>query len=631
MALPADNDKTTKTDDTSSSSLLQVGTTISDDKESVPSKSIDETGAPVSVTPITEEEPLGPPPSSSNQSIDGYGDGKSSPREIKKESEVSPPKPEEIKTEPSMEGKLSDQTLPPSPPPPPILDSSSSKTNIGDVPKAPASRSSLGPKPLGFAAQPTAPEKPMTDQVPEPPKIEEKKLEKPDPAKATVVPSISNEKGRKEEKDTKEKKKGGSKGKKVLLAVLGFFLLLGGLAAGYYYYAGSGTKIAESPTPSPLAKVPEIAEINNSVYCDGSSSNKCNGKRSGDSCGENSTCVWLKNQGDNTCGCTDKCMSASGGGCSLQSIGSTCGDGGSCVLNGQVDNRGWPSCDCKPANTVACNGGKNHGCGLPPDPIPSYQETANVGPFPEDGVLVIYGIWAKNLVLQLSHNGTDYSVPIKEATDGRSRVITNIEINAGDSIFLKEIIENRPQDGECGPDQRMPRRATGWRDLNPDNTCGTGVAGPPTGGYCVPYTKPDVSGHIAWAESFNQEILSKQCWADWREWEGDLDFEDWLLMFSYEPIDNPYVVCDSLSSDPKAMELGDEVIFVCDAQASNSKSLGYDFRFRIDGGEYQSITATENSATLTVNDPGVYEVECRACLISDSNICSDQWQLGVTN
>ena len=183
---------------------------------------------------------------------------------------------------------------------------------------------------------------------------------------------------------------------------------------------------------------------------------------------------------------------------------------------------------------AACGGG----CGNAPDPLPTFNKPpASVGPFNQAGKLLIY--YAVNesgggRKITIKHAGTDYILDLGNlGTNQRAEVQTNINVSAGDSITIVNIEELGLSSQDCAPVSGPPYYALGWMGVNPDNTCGTGLPGPPTA--CIPFAKVDVSSHISWAEGLGRPIVDKQCWADWREWPGDYDFNDFFIMFAVEP------------------------------------------------------------------------------------------------
>ncbi len=337
-----------------------------------------------------------------------------------------------------------------------------------------------------------------------------------------------------------------------------------------------------------------VKKRGNWYRCTGTSDENCQGKKPGESCmGGNGTCSIVKDYHDN--------------------------DG----LSGPIS----ADCSCR---SKTCTGGVSHGCGLAPKHIPPYHKTANIGPFPEDGKLVVFfqplnvdgGGGVKAVVI--NYKGKEHTIQIKS---GRQRIVTNIQIKKGETAKLVRVIE-REQHDKCAPHDK-PYQGIGWIPVNNDLTCGSGLMGPPQGGRCEPYPKRSVREAIEWAKSFQRPILSKECWADWMEWPGDYDFEDYFLMFSYVPTG---VSCDLLNKDKNVIEVGDTVKFTCKGtNASGEGKLKYEFRYLVDDGKtYQPLkyrpieTVKGNVAILKVTIPGTYEVQCRVCL-TGTNICSANW------
>lgn len=376
---------------------------------------------------------------------------------------------------------------------------------------------------------------------------------------------------------TVEEKKGLGKWKLPVL-IGGGILMVGGVL-------GVGYKL--------LVQKPRIAEVKSNWYfCVGTSASSCQYLNAGDKC---------KNK-DGVCKVSKVVREYNGG--------ATPGDA-VCV------------CELNKKDTNNCNQGVNHGCGAAPDKIPQYNKTAEIGPFEKDGKLVVYFYPLdtsndKVKEILVDYEGQTYEIPIEES--GKQRIVTDITVKTGTTATLTKVLEVE-QSSECAPKQPTPPQGTGWIPVNSDQTCGSGLPGPPQGGKCTPFKKPSVEEAISWAESFGDQILSKECWADWREWPGDYDFNDYFIMIGIEATE---VSCESLSKDKENIVIGDKVKFICEGKASSEEALKYEFRYRIDGGDYQSLEADGNEAVLTVTKAGDYQVQCRACL-ADGSICSDQW------
>ena len=180
-------------------------------------------------------------------------------------------------------------------------------------------------------------------------------------------------------------------------------------------------------------------------------------------------------------------------------------------------------------------------CGTAPNY--SYQSTPSVvGPFPEDGEVVLY---YKSLltdqyrpILTFSHGGEtrDFKMPALDSNK-RAVVHTGIRVSAGDTITLEKSDDGYIHpDIRCAPEPADPPLSFGW--IAPvDGKCGSGLAGPPTKGGSKPLAMVPVTEEIAWVESLGSVVVDNgsQCWADWREWPGDYDFNDYFLQISYKP------------------------------------------------------------------------------------------------
>jgi hypothetical protein len=102
-----------------------------------------------------------------------------------------------------------------------------------------------------------------------------------------------------------------------------------------------------------------------------------------------------------------------------------------------------------------------------------------------------------------------------------------------------------------------------------------------------------ISSFVEWARGFGKEIVSTQCWADWREWPGDYDFNDFLIMFSIEggqetagicretriykvqgDINNPDNWKKLTTDEISNLKPGDEIYLVAVAYGSNTPPSG---------------------------------------------------------
>ncbi|MEA3355458.1 MAG: hypothetical protein U9Q63_03170 [Patescibacteria group bacterium] len=319
---------------------------------------------------------------------------------------------------------------------------------------------------------------------------------------------------------------------------------------------------------------------------------------------------------NNTC-----CNSFSSGKCD----GISEGKRGDCP-SGQVckayDHKyGNPTCSCASGIPPGMD------CGSKPDPLPEFEETGSIGPFPRTGKLVVY-LYGENGLgdgksgyasgvekLRFDYNGEVTDVELNGSS--KEKVVTDIVVQQGDSIIITDTFEHDQKAG-CAPDHSLPHQGIGWMPINSDNTCGTGLPGPPQGGVQTPFDTPSILAGIEWAESLGNELLAKQCWADWREWPGDYDFEDYFLMFSYEPADgpdNPY--CEDLTYSGNE-DFGEELSFTCVGSGDY-----YRFRYMINGGSPILINQDNvngNTTSINLNEYGDWLVQCKVC--NSSNVCT---------
>jgi hypothetical protein len=184
-------------------------------------------------------------------------------------------------------------------------------------------------------------------------------------------------------------------------------------------------------------------------------------------------------------------------------------------------------------------------CGVAPKYSFNKPPTTNIGPFPENGKVVLFyksfsgsGYRPKLIFKDKNAKSYTYKMPTLDSSR-RARVVTDIVVAKGDYIQLVSSNDDVNQGNpECAPVKGPPYMSFGWIAPNSNKTCGSGLAGPPT--QYIPFAKPSVSSDMTWAESFGNEIVGKgrQCWADWREWPGDYDFNDYFLQISYVADEN---------------------------------------------------------------------------------------------
>ena len=87
------------------------------------------------------------------------------------------------------------------------------------------------------------------------------------------------------------------------------------------------------------------------------------------------------------------------------------------------------------------------------------------------------------------------------------------------------------------------------------------------------------------------------------------------------------LVCSDLIRDPDAsLDIGDSVVFTCSHQLENVVFDHYDYRFKIDSGQWQNPSGWQgligDTPSYTINQEGTYTVQCRVCSSADSNNCT---------
>lgn len=148
------------------------------------------------------------------------------------------------------------------------------------------------------------------------------------------------------------------------------------------------------------------------------------------------------------------------------------------------------------------------------------QNPSTFGPFPKAGEVRMYYFSGNGIpeLIRLVYQGNNYNVTPANGDPKQGIIVnTGISVQAGDylKIFVKD-----PQ----GP-------SLGWMPPSDDNKCGTGAPNGNGGHYAI----IDVTNWINTANQAGEPLVSKQCWADWPEWSGDLDFNDYFIVFSYVP------------------------------------------------------------------------------------------------
>ena len=162
------------------------------------------------------------------------------------------------------------------------------------------------------------------------------------------------------------------------------------------------------------------------------------------------------------------------------------------------------------------------------DTIDYQKNGAKIGPFPKAGEVRLYfqilsgasGSMAGSIQVKLTKGATIKTITIQ---DTEEIIDTTLSVNQGDYVYVKTTDVG---DG----------LAVGWHAPHSGDRCGSGFTLPRTGGVRTGYYPiVNVSNEIAWAREAGEPIVQDMCWADWPEWVGDYDFEDYFMAFSYVP------------------------------------------------------------------------------------------------
>ena len=192
-------------------------------------------------------------------------------------------------------------------------------------------------------------------------------------------------------------------------------------------------------------------------------------------------------------------------------------------------------------------------CGTEPTYTFNKAPTTGIGPFLKDGEVILYytslldSAYRPALTFSYQdHSNNDATatkvIKMPALSSNRARVETGIMVEAGDTITLVKSDDDRDQGSpECAPDESVNPKYISWGWIAPSGgECGSGLAGPPTNGVTDdPMDKIAVltSSYNSWVQGFGDEPVvsnkGSQCWADWREWPGDYDFNDYFLQIAY--------------------------------------------------------------------------------------------------
>lgn len=257
-------------------------------------------------------------------------------------------------------------------------------------------------------------------------------------------------------------------GGKIIATILGILVLVGGLGAGTYLIGQKQLFQQKASTP---------------IDCDPKACPRC------------------------SCGCTSTDDCATSNACNI------------CPSSSPVSTQA-PEPTVSPTN-----------CGKAPDPIPSFTKPGFT--IPTDSLsetakpLIVYYYKGNGIerIIKLNLNGTNKEVVVSS----KGAVDTGLTIKKGDTLIVKNIIEPTVT-AACAPDKSLPHKSLGWISPNSNKTCGLTLPGPPS--KYEPFVPIDISSVLSQLDATGDTILSKECWADWMEWPGDYDFEDFFLAFS---------------------------------------------------------------------------------------------------
>jgi len=264
----------------------------------------------------------------------------------------------------------------------------------------------------------------------------------------------------------------------------------------------------------------------------------------------------------------------------------------------------------------ACSSGEVEDCGSEPKDYAFNKVPTRIGPFPKTGKVVLFykSLLGADYRPKITLKGSDgvskeYKMPAVDANN-RSKLVTDTIVYAGDYAYLTKSDDDLNQgDPYCEPGD--PKYISwGWIAPNSNSTCGSGLAGPPQG--FIPTVKKDIASDLAWQASNGNEIVAngKQCWADWRDFPGDYDFNDYFLMVSYEESTQPVTnTCgDTLYTSnlwkkkPESVGYGDPVVLEFDAYDSDGiDQNSFVITYKLTTDTSKGTTISKCSSSLTTN------------------------------
>ncbi|MDP1614226.1 MAG: hypothetical protein Q8L68_00345, partial [Methylococcales bacterium] len=220
-----------------------------------------------------------------------------------------------------------------------------------------------------------------------------------------------------------------------------------------------------------------------------------------------------------------------------------------------------------------------------------------VGPFPKDGQVRLYiyglnnnpGVPVGNVRITLSNGSQSQQFVV----GSRTSIDTAISVHQGDyiSMYVEDYLSGWLPPG-VSPGYRGD---VGWNAPDGANQCGSGLPHHDGGGF---YSKVYVGSLITLAGQAGEPLVSKQCWADWPEWSGDYDFEDYFMVFSYVPQPPPTVDIKANGSDgPITLQYQDYVTLSWTSQNANSCTAS---------GDWSGSKSTSGSQSIQLNQVKTY-------------------------
>jgi hypothetical protein len=224
-------------------------------------------------------------------------------------------------------------------------------------------------------------------------------------------------------------------------------------------------------------------------------------------------------------------------------------------------------------------------------------------------------------------DGQNHTINVGSASD---KINTGIILEAGEKAVIRTV-----KDSPSG------NLSIGWQSLNADNTCGSGAMGPIQNNDCERYKKKSVSTYIKPNPNGDEKLISRQCWADSKEWEGDYDFNDYFVQLYYLPITVEAAVpaCGTLegnySSDTTDWPEGTFCsVGVADPTSPTFPSQGGETTWtcNIDGNTV-SCLATRDIAIVETNPDWtiVKDVAGEYIVVNEENFARADYTVTVTN